>query len=421
LADDGRARGSGDMNEPAAERVAILIVGGGIGGLAAALAIARTGRPVHVLESAPAFGELGAGIQLGANATGALERLGVMREVERHSFFPARLVLMDALSGEPLTSLDTGEPYRARYGHPYVVLHRHDLLNVLLAACMDDERIRLETGKRVIEVEDLSPGALVRCADGSTYTCDALIGADGLRSVVRELVSDDEPTCSEYVAYRGTIPMREVSRNAGLDDVLMWVGPELHLVQYPVRRGELYNQVGVFRSHAYTPDGDDWGTPEELDETFSVTSAIVREAVSRLGRQRRWPMFDRAPIDNWTRNTITLLGDAAHPMLQYLAQGGCQALEDAVVLGAALDRADGDAAAAFVDYQSERLSRTARVQTSARIWGDICHVDGVGALLRHELLALREPTDYEVVDWLYAGGPVEPRRATAAAAQSRRP
>jgi salicylate hydroxylase len=378
----------------------LLIVGGGIGGLACALAVAQTGRSVHLLEQAPAFGEVGAGIQLAPNATAVLDRLGVLDALSRDAVFPNRLVLLDAVCGTPITALDVGASFRERYGHPYVVAHRVDLHRVLLDACRAHALITLETGKTVTAVEDLIDGARVTCADGSVYEAEALVGADGLHSTIRRLLSDDEPVCSRYVAYRGTLPMSRATEHADVDDVVMWAGPDMHLVQYPVRRGELYNNVAVFKSPSYIEGGEDWGGPEELDACFGGLCPGIRDAHGMLQRQQRWPMFDRLPIANWTRHRITLLGDAAHPMLQYLAQGGCQALEDAVCLADHLER-HGDAGDAFVAYQQERIPRTARVQATARTWGEICHVGGVGRDLRNTLLAERRADDFGAVDWLY--------------------
>jgi 2-polyprenyl-6-methoxyphenol hydroxylase-like FAD-dependent oxidoreductase len=388
------------MSRTTAQPSSLLIVGGGVGGLACALAVAQAGGRVHLLEQAPAFGEVGAGIQLGPNATAVLDRLGVLEALSQDAVFPNRVVLMDAVAETPITVLDVGASFRERYGHPYLVAHRVDLHRVLLDACREHALITLETGKTVTAAEDLIDGARVTCADGSVYEVEALVGADGLWSTVRRLLSDDEPVCSGYVAYRGTLPMSQATEHAEIDDVVMWAGPDMHLVQYPVRRGELYNNVAVFKSPSYIEGSDDWGGPEELDACFGALCRGVRDARGMLQRQRRWPMFDALPIGNWTRHRITLLGDAAHPMLQYLAQGGCQALEDAVCLADHLDRHD-DAGDAFVAYQQERIPRTARVQTTARTWGEVLHVGGVGRDLRNTLLAERRSDDFGAVDWLY--------------------
>ncbi|MEW2386373.1 FAD-dependent monooxygenase [Micromonospora sp. NPDC047707] len=394
-----------------------LVVGGGIGGLTTALALARSGRRARVFERAPEFSEVGAGIQLAPNATRLLHRLGVLERVIDAGLIPARLVLADATNGDELCSLDIGEAFRQRFGGPYLVVHRTDLLAIFLEACRE-QGVALETNRPVERAETSDDRATAYCSDGSVYEGCALIGADGLRSDVRRRFSDDEPICSGYVAYRGTVPMEEIRHHHGLDTVIAWLGPGLHLVQYPIRRGEMYNQVAVFRSDRYAAGEEDWGTPEELEQRFSAMCAPVRDALPSLWRNVRWPMYDREAIDTWTTGRIALLGDAAHPVLQYLAQGACQAIEDAVTLVEALDRARGEPAAdgggndvarAFTAYQRARLPRTSRVQRSARTWGDIWHLHGAAALVRNELLRQRTPDDHSHIDWLFDWQPPNPK------------
>jgi len=383
-------------------RIPLLIVGGGIGGLAAALAISRAGRPVHVLEKAGQFVEIGAGLQLAPNATRMLDRLGILEEIRRHAILPRKLVMMDAVSGRHITSLDLGEKFLAHFEYPYIVMHRGDLLAVELAACQASPLITLENNRDVVAVEDLGDGGRVTCADGSTYECDALVGADGLWSTVRKAVHDDgDPICAQFVAYRGTIGTEEAPEESDFDNMTIWVGPDMHFVQYVVKSGQLFNQVAVFRSYRYREDSDDWGTVEELDAHYSKLCPRVRAAAALIKRKRRWAMFDRLPIGNWTRNHITLLGDAAHPMLQYIGQGACQALEDAVCLGESLEQYPCDSARAFRTYQERRIPRTARVQGIARFFGEVKHVDGVGRALRNALLEKRAADDFEYFEWLY--------------------
>jgi 2-polyprenyl-6-methoxyphenol hydroxylase-like FAD-dependent oxidoreductase len=378
-----------------------LIVGGGIGGLATALALARAGRAVHVVEKAPEFGEIGAGLQLAPNAVHVLDRLGLMGEIGKHAVFPNRLVWMDALDETRITYVDLGAPFRRRFGHPYLVMHRGDLLNVLLEACRAERNITLESSREVTAVEDLGEVARVRFADGTVYETDLLIGADGLWSTVRAAVVQDAPVAEPYVAYRGTIPMERMSRHAGVDNVVMWVGPDMHFVQYPVRRGELYNQVAVFKSRRYKPDSEDWGTVDELDAHYAQTCEYVRSSITLMWRDKRWPMLDRPPILRWSRNSIVLMGDAAHAMLQYVAQGACQAIEDAQALADCLAGAPTDIAAALAAYERARTLRTARVQLTARAMGAFFHMQGVPAQVRNALMRARTPDDYSMLDWLY--------------------
>ena len=386
-----------------------LVIGGGIGGLAAALALARCGRRVRVLEREAEFGEIGAGIQIGPNAARVLDRLGVLDGVTRDAFFPSRLVLRDALTAAPITALATGQAFRERFGYRYFVTHRADLHRALLEACRATGLIELLPGQLVTEVEPRPLGATVRCADGTEYRAEALVAADGLYSLTRSvLLPGGEPVDHGYVAYRGTVPVDELTARAGLpepDAMVIWAGPGLHLVQYPVRRGELCNQVATFDTVSYPARSDDLG--EQLDHVFERACAEVRRGVELVDRSRRWTMVDRPPATGWSQGHVTLLGDAAHPMVQYLAQGGCQAIEDAVVLADSVTEHPGDTEMAFKAYEAVRAPRTARVQATARTWGEVLHVGGVGALLRAALLAERAEDDFEPVEWLYGYDPRE--------------
>jgi 2-polyprenyl-6-methoxyphenol hydroxylase-like FAD-dependent oxidoreductase len=402
----GSSENLGGMSNMAGRgRIPLLVIGGGIGGLAAAIAASKAGQPVQVIEKAEAFAELGAGLQLGPNATRMLDRLGILAAVRRKAMFPRCLVMRDAVSGQHITSLDLGEKFLKHFEYPYLVMHRGDLLAAELAACQASDLITLEAHKEVVAIEDLGDGACMTCADGSTYECEALIGADGLWSHTRKVVHDDgEPICAQYVAYRGTIPVEEAPEGSDLENMTIWVGPEMHFVQYVVHEGTLFNQVAVFRSHRYQPGHeyvDDWGTAEELDERFRTLCPRVRSAVTKIKRNRRWPMFDRLPIPNWTRGHITLLGDAAHPMLQYIAQGACQALEDAVCLGESLSKYQNNPAQAFAAYQESRIPRSARVQRAARLFGELMHLDGVARAIRNELLHQRAAGDFKYCEFLY--------------------
>ena len=390
------------------QRVPILVLGGGIGGLAAARALALKGRRVHVVEQAAEFGEIGAGLQLAPNALRALDRLKIFEEVSRDAVFPRQLLMMDATSGERITAVELGDRFRERYGHPYAVMHRSDLHAHLLHACRQSDLITLETNRRVVEITDLGKAAKVRCADGSVYISDLLVGADGLHSLVRRVLGDEAPpVCEEYVAYRGTVPIHRINETAGTDSMIGWVGPEMHLIQYPVRRSELFNQVAVFRSTKYKADSDDWGTADELEAKFAPMHRFVRASLKTISRERRWAMYDRPPLKNWVRGPIVLLGDAAHPMLQYLAQGACQALEDAVCLAEMLDRSER-LDAGLQAYQSSRLAHTARVQLTARFFGDVAHASGLAAMFRNAAFRHRDPEDYRYFDWLYGHDPLAP-------------
>ncbi len=287
----------------------VIIVGGGIGGLAAALSISKnTGKSISVFEQAKEFGEVGAGLQLAPNALHVLDYLGVKEEVLKYAVLPKRLVLKDVYTAKELASLDLGEEFQKRYGHPYIVMHRSDLHSVLLEACKKIDNIKFFTNQQIQTAEQEGNTVTITNQHGEKYSAEAVIGADGIKSKIRKVVSNDKPVNSHYVAYRGTIPIEEVG-DVEMDDVIMWIGPNLHLVQYPVRRGELYNQVVVFKT--YDPTQEDWGNPKEMAKRFEGAHPKVENALKFINRQFRWPMFDREPIENWTKGNITLLGDAA--------------------------------------------------------------------------------------------------------------
>lgn len=382
----------------------VVIAGGGIGGLVAALALARTGKSVRVLERSSEFGEIGAGLQLAPNASRILDWLGVLERVTKDAFFPERLVLRDALSGNEVVSLRTGSEFQARYGYPYFVTHRADLHAALVEACEQEHRIELVAAKNVVGFVEESGVVDVRCEDGSVHAASALVGADGIHSAIREaLIGDGDPKPTGYVAYRGTVPVRDVRDAMGtseLNDMVIWMGPSMHLVQYPVRGGSVCNQVAVFQSPRFLAGEDEWGTPEELDEKFSVAYEPVMQAAKLMNRERCWSMFDRQPTPGWTRGNTTLLGDAAHPMFQYLAQGACQAMEDAVVLAQSI--ASGpETSQALTAYEARRYPRVSAVQTRARMFGELLHTDGTMAVFRNHMLGTRSDVDFNEVDWLY--------------------
>jgi 2-polyprenyl-6-methoxyphenol hydroxylase-like FAD-dependent oxidoreductase len=382
----------------------LLIMGGGIGGLATALAASASGCEVQVLEKAEKFAEIGAGLQLAPNASRVLRELGILDDVRKHACFPPRLVLMDAITGQELTSVESNRQFTGRYGYPYFVVHRADLLDAEVAACRNRAEITLTSGKEVVSIEDTGDLVRAACADGSQYEAGALIGADGLWSTARKTITAQTPVCSEFVAYRGTTAPERIPVREGLDNMTIWIGPDLHLVQYPLRAGQIYNQVAVFRSLRYRPGMDangDWGNAQEFVEAFSKTCAYLQSCVPLLDHYRRWPMYFAEPLPQWTKGRVTLLGDAAHPMLQYLAQGACQALEDAVSVGREIHTHPGDFASAFLNYENARRPRTARVQISALKFGEFKHIDGIGRAIRNRLLESRKLDDLSELDWLY--------------------
>jgi 2-polyprenyl-6-methoxyphenol hydroxylase-like FAD-dependent oxidoreductase len=387
----------------------VLVIGGGIGGLATALALVRKGFRVRVIEQTPEFKEVGAGIQLGPNVFRMLEVLGLTEAVSRYAVFPENLIMLDAISGEEVTRVPLGDGFRRKFTYPYALIYRPDLLGVLLAACRADDRIELVTSEKVVAVDEHASGVTARSEGGQSHEGVALIGADGLWSTIRELiVGDGRPQVAGHITYRAVLPTGEVPEHLRRWSMTFWAGEKVHLVIYPLRGGDLYNLVAVFHSDRYEEGWDSFGDPAELHQRFAKTCEPVRTLLGKIESWRMWVLCDRPPVKHWSKGRMTLIGDAAHPMLQYLAQGAGMAVEDAVCLAERVEAAQGDFAAAFRQYQDARYLRTARVQIMARVYGEFYHASGVARELRNNMLSARTPEQsLEAMEWLYGedGGP----------------
>lgn len=388
-----------------AQPLNLIVAGGGIGGLAAASVLARDGHAVTVLEQSAAFGEIGAGIQLGPNIFRMFEYLGLTDAVSRVAYFPPGMGMNDVRTGEPVVRVPLGDTALATYGFPYGVIYRADLHQVLLDACRTLPNVTLRTSSKVESFVQDATGVTVRLSGGEELRANALVGADGLWSRIREsVVGDGKPRVSGHIAYRAVLRREDVPSHLWSDDVVLWGGEKTHLVHYPLRRGELFNLVAVFHSNKYDEGWNTFGDTAELDERFAQAVPQVRELLGKIETWKMWVLCDREPVSNWSDRRVTLLGDAAHPMLQYLAQGAGQAIEDAVVLGAALRHTRADIDKAFLQYQQARYLRTGRVQLTARFYGDIYHASGVTRELRNRMFRSgRESAGFAGLKWMYEG------------------
>ena len=390
------------MNTLPKKALSVIIVGGGIGGLAAALALSRLGIQITVLEQSPEIGEIGAGMQLAPNAFAALDALGVGENARSRAVFADRLVMMDAIDGVEVAAFPVDDKFRQRFGNPYAVIHRADIHTSILEAVRQSSLIRLFTSTRVSELTENADLVTVTGAQGNRHTADAVIGCDGVKSVIREKLIGDQPRVSGHVVYRAVVPAEDMPEDLRWNAPVIWVGPNCHLVHYPLRGGKQFNLVVTFHSR----EPETWGVREgSRDEVLTYFTEICdrpRRLLDRPTSWKRWSTADRDPVESWTRGRSTLLGDAAHPMLQYLAQGACMALEDAVTLGEAVEHCEFDLAAAFKLYENSRITRTARVVLSAREMGRIYHAQGVERLVRNSLWKGRKPEQfYDALDWLY--------------------
>ena len=384
------------------QELPVLVAGGGIGGLAAALALVRQGFAVTVLEQAAEIGEIGAGIQLGPNAFHAFDALGVGDKTRNRSVFTDYMVMHDAIDEYQVGKIPTDENFRKRFGNPYAVIHRQDIHTSLLEGAQETGKVEFHTSCRVESIEQGADSVTVTCGNGRTFTGQALIGADGVRSVVRSQYVNDPPRVTGHVVYRSVIDAKEFPENLKWNAASIWVGPNCHLVHYPLRGGKEYNVVVTFHSRGKEEWGVTEGSKEEVQSYFQEICPKARQLIDLPKNWKRWATADREPIPQWSFGRATLLGDAAHPTTQYMAQGACMALEDAVTLGEALRVCNKDWSKALDLYQRSRITRTARIVLSGREMGRLYHAKGVERLVRNSLWKGRTPERfYDAMEWLY--------------------
>ena len=381
---------------------AVLVAGGGIGGLAAALALVRQGFRVRVLEQSPEVGEIGAGIQLGPNAFHAFDALGVGPKARAKAVYTDYMVMHDALDEYQVGMIPTGEVFRQRFGNPYAVIHRVDVHTALLEGAQETGQVEFCTSTRVERIEQDDTGVTVFDQQGLAHRGVALIGADGVKSVVRHQFVGDPARVTGHVVYRAVVDKNDFPADLQWNAASIWVGPNCHLVHYPLRGGEQYNVVVTFHSRQQEQWGVTDGSKEEVQSYFQGICPKARQLIDLPKTWRRWATADRDPIGQWTYGRVTLLGDAAHPTTQYMAQGACMAIEDAVTLGEAL-RTHGNQWQPALDlYQRSRVARTARIVLSSREMGRIYHAKGVERLVRNDLWRGRSAERfYDAMEWLY--------------------
>ncbi len=331
------------------------------------------------------------------------EKLGLIEPISALAVFPENLVMLDSITGEEVTRIPLGDAFRKKFHHPYALIHRGDLHRVLLEACRKSNLIRLDAAQKIVAVDDTNGGVKAKTENGKDYRGAALIGADGLWSTIREIVvGDGKPKPAGHITYRAVLPTSEIPEQYRWRNMTLWAGEKVHFVLYPLRTGELYNLVAVFHSNRHEEGWDSYGDPAELHERYAATCAPVRMLLNKIESWRMWVLCDRPPIKEWSRGRITLLGDAAHPMLQYLAQGAAMAIEDAACLADQAVAAGGDYAAAFRAYQQARYLRTGRVQIMARVYGEFYHAVGVAKELRNLMLGARTPEEAMAgMEWIY--------------------
>ncbi|WP_425073584.1 3-hydroxybenzoate 6-monooxygenase [Sagittula sp. S175] len=387
----------------------ILIAGGGIGGLAAACGLAQKGHRSIVVEQAPQLGEIGAGIQIGPNAFHCFDYLGVGDEARSVAVYIDALRLMDAQTAEDITHIPLDQPFRDFYGNPYAVVHRADLHGVLLKYAEASPLIELRTNHVVTGYEQDGSSATLLLKDREPLKGRFLIGAEGLRSAIRaQLVGDGEPRISGHTTYRSVIPTEQMPEDLRWNAATLWAGPKCHIVHYPLKGGKVYNLVVTYHRDVQEAIAGRPVSKEEVAQGFEHIHPKARQIIEHGDNWKLWVLCDREPISNWVDGRVALLGDAAHPMLQYFAQGACMAMEDAVALSHCIETID-DTETLLQTYQDMRRVRTARVQMNSRLIGEyIYHPDDAKAAVRNHVMKGMSPQDwYNQLNWLYGSNGIE--------------
>lgn len=355
-----------------ARRLRVGIVGGGIGGAAVATAMLQRGFEVRLFERASAFSEIGAGIQMTPNSVKVIRALGLYDRLLKVGFLPEATVGLNWRSGRQHFRTPMKPQFQQIYGAPYVQLHRSDLLDVLSSDLPESVTAFKKT---CVAVDQVGASPVARFADGEEFEADVIVGADGVRSSVRgSLFGNDAPRYTGHMCFRALVevggPVDYVRPNNSI-----WQGPHSHVVTYYVRGGRMVNLVAVAESSSWVEE--DWNvrsSREELLAAFEGWHSNVQNVLQKVDLVYRWGLFDRDPMQHWSRGCVTLLGDAAHPMLPFLSQGAAMAIEDALVLAAALDANGSDPAGALLAYEAERKPRTSRVQLESRERGRTYHL-----------------------------------------------
>ncbi|OYU87148.1 MAG: monooxygenase [Bradyrhizobiaceae bacterium PARB1] len=353
----------------------ILIAGAGIAGLCTAIALMQRGFRVTIFEQAETLRETGAGVQISPNGTRGLASLGVLDAVRDLAVEPAAKTIRLWNSGETWSLFDLGSMSVAEYGFPYLMVHRGDLQTTLVNAVIQHDPSAIRQGAGVVAVDDRADGVTVSLSNGQRIEGDILIGADGIHSAVRAAVFGAGPAhFTGCVAWRGVIPSSRLPSHIRLDIGTNWVGPGRHVVTYPLRRGELFNFVGVVERSGW--ETESWtakGTREECAGDFTGWHPDVHVLIDNIDVHYRWALMSRPPMEQWSKRRVVLVGDACHPMLPFMAQGAVMAIEDAVTLARCLAVNRGDHGAAFLAYEQERVTRANRCVVEAEHNRNIFH------------------------------------------------
>lgn len=390
----------------------VIIAGAGVAGLTSAALLARDGHRVTILERADVLEEVGAGLQLSPNATSIYAELGILDRLLRFALAPEALRVRRARDGAELMNLQYGPLAELRWGSPHIVVHRADLQRVLLESVASLPNVSLKTGAAVRGFAATAEGVQVGARAGLVnlrFDGDLLVGADGLRSAVREklgLGEGDRPIYSGRTAWRAVLPAARAPRDALSLETNLWLGAKAHLVHYPLRGGDIVNIVAIIEDNwRGGADENFWresGDPREIRARYAGWHRAARGLIDAVEEWRRWPLFDRMPARRWSVERAVVIGDAAHPVVPFLAQGACLAVEDAAALAKALKLHGRHVDAALGAFETMRINRAAEVRIASRRQGSIYHMSGPLAFARDMVMRrMGREQLMSRLDWIY--------------------
>lgn len=383
-----------------------LIAGGGIAGLAVALGLSGRGQPVRLFEQAKAFEEIGAGLQMSPNGVRALRELGAWEAVEPSCVIPSEIHVRDGMTGAILQRIRLGKPFEDRFGAPYRVCHRADLLAGLLTAARHRPAVELNTSRKAVSATNTETGARITFADGTSADGQAVVAADGIRSTLRAAVAGESaPVARDTVIYRALVPIARIPSEIEPDCVTLWLCRGGHVVHYAVSSWRNFNIVAACDG---TIEEEGWNAPVNFTEVARRFTGVCEDLGNLLAAPAnwlRWPGTDLNPVPRWSNGRMVLAGDAAHATLPFLAQGAVMALEDAVVLARETAK-DQSLESAFAAYEQQRKPRTTRIQEQSRKMSRIYHANGALAFFRNLTLNFSSPTmALNRLDWIYRWTP----------------
>lgn len=386
------------------KQLPVLVVGGGIGGMATALSLAKFEIPSIVFEQATEFRVFGSGLQFCPNTFKMIDYLGLLDSFYDIAIFPENLCYVDGLTGKEFMKLPLQGEFVNRFRYHFGSFRRNDVIQTFYDHCRKSPFIQLVTDAKIVKVNDEGSHPIVSSTKGQSFEGSAVIGCDGLWSDIRPYIDDSKLRISGQIIYRGVVHADQMPKNLRLENIVHYVRPNAHIVYYPIGKKQLFNISAIFQTDRVVDPRETIGKKEELYHWFQGSIPEIMELLERVDTTHMWSLNDRDPVRNWTKGRVTLLGDAAHPTLPYLTSGAGMAIEDAVVLAIEMSKDPSNYPAAFKRYQEQRYIRTSYVQLFSRAYGDVHHSDGTVRELRNSVISqVSDEEKFKWVSFLYKG------------------